>query len=161
MNMGLLTLREHLELSLEHLVTGFCKLAFLSAVRDPYTGRYLHEGWTMMGSKEEIHQLLRSRHLEIFDVVCDLSISQFCGELQYYLSRLPVPCDGTARLWSELEPYREMIPQGACAGEREFFVSQIRTALDVLVTAPEWVQREQSSSRFPQPDQQFQHHLEG
>src|SRR5689334_12705188 len=115
-------LRENLELSLGHVPTAFGRLAFLSAVRDPYTGRYLHEGWTLIGSKEEIHRLLQTRHLEIFDVVCGMPILQLCGELQDHLSRLPAAPEGTAHLWNELESYREMIPQGICNDEREFFV---------------------------------------
>lgn len=158
--MRMRTLEESLTLSFDHLPTAFAKLAFLSTVRDPYTGKYLHEGWTSMGSSEEIHRLLRGAHHEIFQFVCGMPIPRLCSELHNYLRSLSTPWEETIRVWNELETYREMIPQGICLEEREFFISQMHVALDVLATAPDWVQRGLSSWRFPQPAQQLRRHLE-
>jgi len=154
------TLEEHLERALDHLPSSFAKLAFLTAVRDPYTGRYLHEGWSQLGSREEIHETLRSAHEEIFEVVCSMPMPQLCAELSSYFRGLSVPFEESLRVWGEVESYREMMPQGLCAEEREFFVSQMRLALQVLITAPDWAQREVTSWRFLRPDQQFRRHLE-
>ena len=154
------SLPKQLELSLEHLPTAFSKLVFLTAVRDPYTGRYLHEGWTSVGSLEEIHSLLRGSHHEVFEFVCSMPIPRLCGELDDYLRSLSTPWDETIRVWNELETYRQMIPEGICLEEREFFTSQMHVALDVLATAPDWARRELSSWRFLPPDQQLRRHLE-
>jgi hypothetical protein len=154
-------LEEHLELALEHLPTALAKLAFLTAVRDPYTGKYLHEGWSSMGSSEEIHELLRRTHHEVFEDVSGLPIAQLCAELERYFDSLATRLQDTARLWSELESYREMIPEGICNEGRELFASQMRAAVAVLISAPDWPRmRELSSWRLPRPDQQFQHYLE-
>jgi hypothetical protein len=153
------SLPRELELSLDRLPTAFSKLAFLTVVRDPYTGRYLHEGWASMESSEEIHRLLRSTHHEVFEFVCSMPMPQLCGELHNYLRSLSAPWEGTVRLWNELESYREMIPQGICLEEREFFTSQMHVALDVLATAPDWATRELSSWRFLPPAQQLRRHL--
>lgn len=154
------SVEDHLELAFEHLPSAFAKLSFLTTVRDPYTGRYLHEGWTLADSPEEIHKLLRSTHNELFEFVCGLSIGQLCSQLDGYLRTLPVPCERAISLWNELESYREMIPEGTCVAERDFFASQMQIALDVLANAPEWVRRDQSSWRFQPPLQQFPRHLE-
>jgi hypothetical protein len=154
------TIEQHLELALDHLPTSFARLAFLAAVRDPYTGRYLHEGWTLIGSREKIHQILRSVHAEIFELVCSMPIPELCAELNGYFRGLSVPFEESVRVWSESESYRDMLPQGICADEREFFISQMRTALRILLTAPDWAQREVTSWRFLQPGQQFRRHLE-
>jgi hypothetical protein len=158
--MRMRTLGENLTLSFDHLPTAFAKLAFLSTVRDPYTGRYLHEGWASMGSSEEIHRLLRDTHREVFEFVCSMPIPRLCGELHNYLRSLSTPWEETIRVWNELETYREMIPQGICFEEREFFTSQMHVALDILAKAPDWAQRELSSWRFLPPAQQLRRHLE-
>jgi hypothetical protein len=153
-------LQEHVEMSLDHLPTAFSRLAFLTAVRDPYTGKYLHEGWVSMASSEEIHKILQDAHLEIVEFVCSMPIAQLCAEVVSYLRSLPSNWKETLRLWRELEPYREMLPQGICAEEREFFVSQMQVALDVLATAPDWAPRELASWQFLPPDQRLRRHLE-
>ena len=158
--MRIRSLEENLELSFRHLPTAFAKLAFLSTVRDPYTGKYLHEGWTLIRSSEEIHSFLRKTHHELFEFVCSMPIARFCGELGGYLCSLSAPRQDIIRLWNELESYREMIPQGVCIEEREFFTSQMHVALEVLDQAPDWAQRELSSWQFLPPAQQLRRHLE-
>ena len=132
------TLEDELALTLNALPTAFSKLSFLTMVRDPYTGRYLHEGWTLWSSRDEIHQLLRETHEEVFDNVLDLTLPLLCGELRNYLDSLSEPRERIAKFWLEFESYREMVPQGVCVQVREFFVSQVRTSLNVLLTVPDW-----------------------
>ncbi len=155
------TIEEQLEFTLDHLPTAFAKLAFLTAVRDPYTGKYLHEGWVSIGTPEEIHELLRRTHHEIFDSVTGFPIAQLCAAVKMYLNSLSTPLQDTARLWSELESYREMIPAGICGEGRDLFVSQMRAAVSILIIVPEWAPIQGlSSSRLPPPGQQYPHHLE-
>jgi hypothetical protein len=132
----------------------------LATVRNPYTGKYLHEGWSLFGSSEEIHSLLRDTHHEVFEFVCSMPIARLCGELGAYLRSLSAPWQDTIRLWNELEGCREMIPQGACIEEREFFTSQMQVALQVLAQAPDWARWELSSWQFLPPAQQLRRHLE-
>ena len=154
------SVEQHLERALDHLPTSFAKLAFLAAVRDPYTGRYLHEGWTLAGSREEIHETLGRAHEEVFQLVCSLPMPELCAELSSYLRGLSVPFAESVRVWGECESYRDMMPNGICSAEREFFASQLRIALRILIIAPHWAQREVTSWRFLQPGQQFRRHLE-
>jgi len=153
------TLEEHLELTFAQLSTPFAKLAFLAAVRDPYTGKYAHEGWASISSPETIHEALRAAHLEVFEFLCSMSITQFCAELAGYLRMAGAPLITAVRAWIELEVFREMVPQGICVEERAFFVSQVQIALEVLAIAPNWAPRELASWRFLPPDQRFRHHL--
>jgi hypothetical protein len=154
------SLSEQLELTLDRLPMAWARLAFLTAVRDPYTGKYLHEGWVSMDSPQEIHRILRNAHHEVFEFICSMPIAQFCAEVDGYLRSLSSSWEETLRVWRELESYREMIPQGICVEEREFFVSQMQVALDVLATAPDWARRELASWRFLPPAQQLRRHLE-
>src|SRR5690349_7762109 len=106
------TLEEQLKLIWKHLPSVFAKLAFLTAVRDPYTGKYVHEGWTHYGSSDEIHEMLRSTHRAFFDILCGLSIPELCAELEMYFKTLSSSQGKTVRLWREFEPYRDMVPEG-------------------------------------------------
>lgn len=131
-------LEEELALALNSLPTAFAKLSFLTTVRDPYTGRYLHEGWLFCSSADEIHETLWKTHGEVFENVLDLTLPLLCRELRNYVDSFCELREWTARLWLELESYREMIPEGVCVEARDFFFSQMRLSLRVLLTAPDW-----------------------
>ncbi len=123
------------ERSLEHLPTRISRLVYLSSLYDPYTGRYLHEGWIGAASPDEIHQVMRRKHLQAFENVLELPLQSLCEELTEHFSSLPGSVTETARLWLDTEPFREMIPAGSSPVGRDLLVSQIRTALKVLVRA--------------------------
>src|SRR5260370_2431922 len=106
------TLEEQLKLTWKHLPSVFAKLAFLTAIRDPYAGKYMHEGWASFGSSEEIHEMLRSTHCALFDQLSGLPIRQLCAEVETYFQSLSEPAQHTSRLWNALESYRDMIPEG-------------------------------------------------
>jgi len=159
--MALLKLQEHLEQALEYLSAAFAQLAFLSSVRDSYTGRYLHEGWCSIASPEEVHRVLRKTHHEVFDRVLDLTLAQMRRELSEYLrSASEAGREETgARVWLELESHRDMIPQGCSPLDRDLFLSQVRTVLGMLVNAREFPPpEEQSASKRLPLDPQPQHH---
>lgn len=154
-------LEEHLDLTLNCLPTSFSQLAFFASVRDPYNGRYLHEGWLSLASPDEVHEVLRRLHQEVFELVLRLPVSLLSGELKRYLESLSESQEETVRLWQELESYREMTPQGVSAVARELFVSQMKAALGVLLNAPDWPRTPARSSSQHQPlVPQFQRHLD-
>lgn len=135
--MLLKSVEDQLELTFTYLPTCFSRLAFLASVRDPYTGRYLHEGWAMQSSAEQVHEILRRTHKDVFNLVLKMPLRKFCGELKGYLESLANTQQRTMTLWLELESYRDMIPEGMSRVSRAFFLSQIKMALKVLLTIPE------------------------
>src|ERR1700719_4491993 len=46
----------YLQNVLDALPSAFAQLVFLSSLRDPYTGRYLHEGWASVSTPEEVNR---------------------------------------------------------------------------------------------------------
>lgn len=155
------TIDQHLEQILERLPTAFSRLAFLASVRDTSSGRYLHEGWFSLASPEEIHEVMRKTHVGIFGEVLSRSLDETCGELGEYLRSIAE--DGgrtrTARVWLDLESYREMIPQGCSFLERELFFSQVRAALRLLTLAPDRPpRRERFAWRSRRLDLRFPRH---
>lgn len=159
--MILKNVEDELELTFTYLPTSFSRLTFLSSVRDSYTGRYLHEGWAMYSSPEQVHEILRGTHEDIFNCVLRMSFKEFCGELKGYLESFASMQQQTMGMWLELETYREMIPQGVPRLSRAFFLSQIKIALKALLTMPEWsLVQAQSSSLHPLLVLPPRHHLE-
>jgi hypothetical protein len=128
----------------------FEKLIFVTSLRDPYSGRYFHEGWASVSTKEEIHGSLVGMHQTLFEFVMDLSLTETCGALRQHFSMFKDEEAKVARFWLEALPFCQMIPEGASPLVRRFFISKIRTALEVLVHAPGWKHLERPVS-FPPP----------
>jgi hypothetical protein len=85
----------------------------------------------------------------------------FSGELKGYLESLAQARQRTIALWLELETYRDMIPEGVSPVSRAFFLSQIKMALKVLLTIPEWsVIQARPASLHPQLALPLPRHLE-
>ncbi len=122
-----------MEKSLSHISSPLGKLVFLSSLRDPYTGRYLHEGWVGTASPEEVHEAIREMHVHSFNELLDLDLSTLCAELKQHFESLEGAPHQVAELWLETELFREMVPARRSPVERDFFISQVRTALRAIV----------------------------
>lgn len=140
--------------ALAYLPSSFAKLMFLTSLRDPYTGHYIHEGWASCSSPTEVHKMLHEAHRIAFESVLEMSLSGIARELRKHFESLGEIEPSVASLWLELEPYREMIPQGSPAICRRLFTSQLRLGLEILVHDPVWPRsQEPVSSRLPPLDQ--------
>jgi hypothetical protein len=131
-------LKRYVAQAVQSAGSGFERLVFLGSLRDAYTGQYLHEGWAQIGAADEIHGVIRKFHQAVFEAVLRLPITELANELRLHFRSLNYPERQTAFLWLEIEPFRDLIPQGCAALLRELFISQIRTALEVLRQAPDW-----------------------
>lgn len=131
--------------------TPFAGLVFLGSLRDAYSGRYVHEGWGHMASAEEVHSALRETHTSLFNVVVRLSLADLSKQLRSHFQALNQPERETSVWWLEIEPFRDLIPQGCSAVLRELFVSKVKTALEVLCHAPAWSELAVAIAASPQP----------
>jgi len=143
---ALRVLDNYLDQALDSLAGPFARLVFLASLRDAYTGRYLHEGWMGVASPEEVHRTLRGIHRDVFKSVLNQPLLETCKELRGHFKSLGEAEFRTATLWLEIEPFREMIPEGCSPVERRIIISQVRTALEVLMTAPYWTDLEGPSA---------------
>ena len=135
---GIERLKSYIARAIESAGTPFQRLAFIGSLRDAYTGRYVHEGWSGITSTKEVHEELRRIHESLFAAILNLSIIDLSKDLRHHFQQLGQPELETSRLWLEIEPFRDLIPKGHSPAFRELFVSNIRTALEVLCLAPEW-----------------------
>ena len=149
-----------LERSLGCLPDAFARMVFVASIYDPYAGRYLHEGWTHVASSEEIHGVLQRAHLRVFEEVLELPLEDLAAQLQKHLEGLGGAERKIIRSWLEMEPFRDAIPKGASSLQREFFISQMKTALWILVSATSLeVLPERYASRLLPPAPQSPRHL--
>ena len=141
--------------SLDLIPSRIEKVVFLSSLHDPYTGRYLHEGWVELVTAAEVNEAIRQMHLQIFGDLLEIDLKELCTELGDHFKSLQGSPREMARLWLEGEPYREMIPASSSLVERAFFISQIRSALSVLVRlSTEAISGEPGASLRQLPGQQ-------
>ena len=150
-------LDRYLNRALDSLDGPFAQLAFLASLRDPYTGRYLHEGWSAVLPQELVHDALRETHRRVFQSAADMSLADLGNELRKHFLLLGEEEQRVAKLWLETEPYYELVPEGCPQLPRKFFITQIRVALEVLVRFPRWeFLREPVASPLPRFDPQPQ-----
>ena len=118
----------------------FERLVFLGSLRSAYTGRYLHEGWAQVASAEEVHSVMKEFHESLFLSVLRLPVIELSKELRAHFRRLGEPEQDTCLLWLETEPFRDLVPRRCSPVLRAVFISQIRAALEVLRSAPDWAE---------------------
>lgn len=115
------------------LSSPFERLVFLASIRDVYTGHYLHEGWAQIADAQDVHDAAHDMHRAVFRGVIDLPLKQLVEELRVHFRTLGGSGQEMAAAWLQAEPFREMMPAGSTIMEREFFVSQMKLALAVVV----------------------------
>jgi hypothetical protein len=144
----------YLQNILESLPSALAQLVFLSSLRDPYTGRYIHEGWASVSTPETVNGVLREAHQAVFESVVELPLLVLSKELRMHFQSVGQPEPRVSTFWLQTEPYYEMIPEGALLVSRKFFTSQFRLALELLIQAPpSWPHLEQSAgSPIPPTD---------
>lgn len=145
--------------SLSSLGNSLDRLVFLASMRDPYNGKYVHEGWATVASAEEVHRTTQKTHFALFEGVFDLPLEELCGQLHEHFNSVDSSDRQMAKRWLESEPFRDAIPEGATTLQREFFLSQMRIALWILIASSNQVALpERFASRLQPPVPQFLHH---
>ena len=145
------SLKRYIAQAVHSADTPLAALVFFGSLRDAYSGHYLHEGWRQMASAEEIHSVLLETHQSLFDSVLRLSIIDLSNQLRMHFQALNRPERETSVWWLEVEPFRDLIPQGCSVVVRELFVSEVKTALEVLCHAPAWTELAVAPAGSPQP----------
>jgi len=136
------SLKRYIAQAVHSADTPLAALMFFGSLRDAYSGHYLHEGWRQMASAEEIHSVLRETHQSLFNSVLRLSLVDLSNQLRMHFQSLNQPERETCVRW--------LIPIGCSAVVRELFVSEVKTALEVLCHAPEWSELAVAPAALPQ-----------
>jgi hypothetical protein len=88
------------------LSSGYGRLAYLAALRDPITGKYAHEKLAAVYGEERVSEALAKCHEEMFERLLVLPLAQQEEDLRNYVSSLPAgqewndaQCIDTTRTW--------------------------------------------------------------
>jgi hypothetical protein len=110
--------------TLSRIPTSFGRLVFLSSLREPLTGRYAHPPLSQIVGAEITDLTLRHSHHEIFSAWLGFSLAQQKADLDEYLIASHSPL--------ELVPYREIAPETAHQVERQLYLTDLETLLELL-----------------------------
>lgn len=110
--------------TLSRIPTHFGRLVFLSSLRDPLTGRYAHPPLSQMVGREIADRTLCHSHHEIFSEWLGFTLAQQKADLDDYLMASNSPL--------ELVRYREIVPGTAHQVERQLYLTDLETLLELL-----------------------------
>ena len=158
---GLHRIENQARRTLSSLPSVVSQLIWLASLRDIYTGGYLHEGWTTLASPQEVDRMAREIHSQALGGVVELKLETLCRQLLEHFESHGGSVRELAEVWLETESFRVMLPRDCSPVERSLFISQMRTALAVLMRSPDLsVLSEPTASQLPPPDQPLPPHPE-
>ena len=111
--------------TLAHLPGDIAKLVYLCSMRDYNTGRYYHDGLSMVFGADVAESALARCHERTFQTLVRRSLSQIVGSLQRYFQSTGQPRERIVQVWQKLQAYRVLIPAGCDSLSAELFQSNI------------------------------------
>ena len=110
----------------------FGRLVYLASLRDMNTGRYAHHGLGMAFGDQESDNTLRESHEKSFSEWLNYPLEHQKADLDLYLSTLSTDKRTFLRTWTRLSPHGNFIPASAQSVERNLYLSDLETLLDLL-----------------------------
>jgi hypothetical protein len=118
--------------TLSQVPSVFGRMVYLCSLREPNTGVYQHYGLAQSFGDEEADRVLRESHQHAFAEWLCFNLEQQKADLDLYLSGL----DGNRRVildtWIRLAPYRNLIPSTTREVERQLYLTDLETILELL-----------------------------
>jgi hypothetical protein len=108
------------------------RIAYLSSLRIPNTGRYEHHGLALRFGDSETDKTLRKTHNESFSEWLNYSMEQQKADLELYLSAQEGEKREILENWAALMPYRYYVPASVREPERMLYVSDLEILLKIL-----------------------------
>lgn len=118
--------------TLSQIHTIFGRLAYLSSLRDGNTGVYQHHGLSMTSGQETAGRTLADSHLDCFRVWLAMPLREQLDDLREYFSQQEAELKVIVGAWERLGSYRNLIPAGAAAAERQLFLADLESLLAAL-----------------------------
>jgi hypothetical protein len=104
--------------------TIFGRLAYLASLRDPSNGRYYHPVLSPALGSEEADTTLRKSHYQVFSQWLSFGLAEQKADLVEFLE--------SAEARMEIGRYREFPPPTARDVERQLFITDLETVLELL-----------------------------
>jgi hypothetical protein len=109
--------------ALYRIPTLFGRMVFLASLRHPQTGLYTHESLAGL-PPEDADRTLRSSHQQVFQQWISQGLEEQKADLDEYL--------GTAGGPRYALPYRNLVPSSAREVERQLYLTDLETLLELL-----------------------------
>lgn len=110
--------------TLARIPTHFGRLVFLASLRDRLTGRYTHRPLMEIVGRDITDRTLSHSHHQIFAEWLNYSLSDQKADLDDYLTSSQSPL--------ETLPYRDLPPSTAHQVERQLYLTDLETILELL-----------------------------
>lgn len=110
--------------TLSQIPTLFGRLVFLASLRDAETGRYCHESLVNLSTTDDADRTLRSSHQQVFQQWISAGLAEQKSDLDEYLETAGGPRYAL--------PYRNLVPAGAREVERQLYLTDLETLLELL-----------------------------
>ena len=118
--------------SLSRIPSSFGRLVYLSSLRNNNSGQYEHHGLALMFGESETHDTLLESHRRTFAEWLNYGLEQQKADLDFYLSSLSIHGKTLVATWLRLAPYRNFVPSNVRAAERQLYLTDLETLLDLL-----------------------------
>ncbi len=109
--------------TLSRIPTLFGRLVYLAALRDA-AGGYSHPGLSHTLGREHADRTLRHSHHQVFAQWLSLGLEEQKNDLDIFLNQLRAPRESLR--------YRELVPPGARDAERQLYLTDLETLLELL-----------------------------
>lgn len=110
----------------------FGRLVYLSSLRDPNSARYQHYGLAQAFGETQADETLRRCHEDVFAEWLSFNLEQQKRDLEEYLCGLDSDIRTTVATWIRLAPYRNLVPTAVRDPERQLFLADLETILELL-----------------------------
>jgi hypothetical protein len=118
--------------TLANLRGGLTRLVYLSSTRDYNTGEYQHDGLAQRFGAEAAQRALAKCHEAAFQDLLYSGLPVLVEQLTVYIDSTGAEREKVLQSWRQLQAFRVLVP-GTCDDlSADFFVSNIRIALEVL-----------------------------
>ena len=117
--------------TLVQIPTAFGRLVYLSSLRNPASGRFEHEQLSRQVGSEAADYALCNKHREAFSEWLERSLEDQKDDLVEYLAGVKADPRRVAQL-EHVAPYRDLIPASAREVERQLYLTDIETLIDLL-----------------------------
>jgi len=118
--------------TLSAIPSDFGRLYYVSSLKDPNTGQYMHEGLRSVYSEASVQAALEHCHAELFSRILEMPLSDQAGDLRMCLNAAGNKVWNVIDGWRENPDYQAMCPQGLPDYLSDLFCSNMATLLEVF-----------------------------
>jgi hypothetical protein len=118
--------------TLNELSSDLTRLVYLSSTRDYNTGEYQHAGLADRYGTAVAQKALARCHDEVFQGLLATGLRDLVVQLKAYIATTGAEQERVLDAWCRLQAYRVLIPAGCDEWSADFFVSNIKVALEAV-----------------------------